>query len=485
MLKKKLSYDFSELVNEMTNGDREYRLDRTHQNYDILTPKWDDLYNCYIGGGAIQNAPNDKYLIKRANEPSKKYAIRKREAIYYNKCFQVVSIFQGYIWHREPIRILPKQLEDFKNNVDGKGTSVNKFFSFITKMAQVFGVYYVLVDYSVNPDISEIDKQSKEDEERLGLRPYFCSIDPRDILNWKEGVSGLEWVVIREIKTIEKTPFLPPTRRVQYRLITPDKQYIYYYEKDDKDNDVAVLLDERDISVGEVTLVPFYSEKISQGVGKAAISDIADLSLELYNKHSARQHTESMSAFPLLFLKNFNKDEPIVVSEDYALIGDENSDAKYTEISGAAMTALRDAEVAINDEIFDLALKQVRPKGSAPQTAEAKKLDRLDALSDIQTRAIGFSNSEEQCWEYWAKWINLTNPEIEVSYNLDYNLQSMTPELLKAFIELKNQGLLSNETILKTISQGEIMPRSFDPIEELEKIKEQKETIKIVPENND
>jgi hypothetical protein len=181
-----------------------------------------------------------------------------------------------------------------------------------------------------------------------------------------------------------------------------------------------------------------------------------------------------MSAFPFLFLKGFNQKDDLVLSEEMAIVTENvQADAKYLEFTGAAIAALRESEKDIITEIFDIAMKQVRPKGNSQQTAEAKKLDRIDSLSDIQARALNFSNSEQMCWEYAAKWLKLEytkDEDLKVNYNLDFDLQQIKADLLRTLLDMRTIKDISRDTMWKIMKQGEILPKNFDPEEETEKI---------------
>ena len=466
----------------LSNEEEELNLDKTHKDWDCLIPNWETLSDCFDGGGAIENASDDKYLIKKQNEADKKYERRKREAVYYNKCEQVISTFQGHLWRKEPIRELPPNLEVLVDNVDRQGKSANKFFSLVTEKAQDLGVYYVLVEYPENPEYAEKEKQSISDEQKLGLRPYYCCIDPRNLLDWgwkynPDGTKSLAYIVIKEETTLFNVPFLERSDQIQYRVIYPFKHEVWAYQKTSEKRKRAIKISEKPVSIGEIPLVPFYSKEVKFGVGKSAIFNIANLVLELYNKHSDRNHAEVRSAFPLLFMKGFDQGKgTISTSEDYGIINeDSDSDVKYVEFSGTSIGALRQAEMDIILEIFDLALKQVRNTSSQRMTAESKRMDRLDALSDLQARAIGFANSEQKCWEYVLKWLGEKDKidKINISYNIDYNVDQIAAELIGKLLDMRSIKDLSQETFWDILTQGEVFPRGFDPEEEKKRLEEE------------
>jgi len=120
--------------------------------------------------------------------------------------------------------------------------------------------------------------------------------------------------------------------------------------------------------------------------------------------------------------------------------------------------------------MFDLALKQIRSTGAQREVAEAKRLDRLDATSDIQSRALGFQESETKCFEYAAKWLkkDFDPQQNTVKYNLDFDLRDMKADLLGHLLNMRTTGDLSRETLWSEMKRGEVLDSSFD----LEKEKE-------------
>ncbi len=453
-------------------------LDKTHQDYDILDPRWGKLYDCFMGGGFVENASDDVYLVKNDNEKQKKYDIRKKLSKYYNKSAQVIGTFQGHIWRREPNRILPDSTTILIENVDRMGMSANRFFAQVTKWAQVLGAYYVLVEYPLNPGYGELEKQSIADERALGLRPYLRMIDPRDVLDWGFSTSlggspVLEFAVIRENEILFKSPFYPTKTQTRYRVLYPNRQEIWVYDEMG-DKKEPSLLAELPNSLGAVPLVPFYGDEIRYGVGKSALYDIAGLNLELYNKHSARVFAELMAAFPILCLIGWDDDTPVKVSEDMALLNpNTDSHASYLEFSGQSIGALRDSEKDIIAEIIDIALKQVRTTSGQREAAESKRIDRLESMSELQARAWGFANSEKQVWKYAAKWMGEKESDVSVSYNLDFSLDQIQSDLVARLMDMRAMGDLSRSTLWDVLKDGEVLPKNFDPEMEQKKLEEE------------
>jgi len=469
----------------------ELNLEKKHPDYDLQFDNWGKFNDCFKGGEYIQNADDDKYLFKRPNEQDKRYDTRKKRAVYYNKPEQIISTFQGHIWRKSPDRtLLPTSLQQYINNINRQGTTANAFFSYVSEWAQVLGLYYVLVDYSYNPDI---EKQTQAEEKKSGLRSYFVKIHPLDLLDWsftenQDGSKSLAYIVIREDIETENIPFKTRNVKTQYRLIYRDHTEIWENVKVNNKETPTKISGDIPNTLGEIPLVPFYSKEISFGVGRSALHNIVDLAIELYNKHSDKDHAEFMSAFPFPFFKGFDtKDQKIVVGEGWGVASENpQSDVKLVEFSGNSIEALRNTETNILQEMFDLALKQIRTTSRQREAAEAKRLDRLDATSDIQARAIGFSESETKCWEYMAKWLkqDFDNEKNAVKYNLDFDLRDMKADLLGHLLTMRTTHDLSRETLWHEMKRGELLDSSFDPEKEALQIEKDQNSLGMPGFNN-
>ncbi len=457
-------------------------LEKQHPDYVLQSSGWEKLQDCFEGGNKVQKATDDKYLVKRAKEDDARYAVRKRRAVYYNKPEQIISTFQGHIWRKQPDReSLPDALFEIVGNVDRLGKTANGFFKEVTEMAQVKGVCWVLVDYPVNPN-PEIEKQSLAEEQALvvphGLRPYFVKIDPQDLLDWgfvnnPDGSQSLYYAVIRESIEVSNEPFLKRESEVQYRVIKPDVIEIWKNQKVG-DKEMAVRVGSKMNTLGEIPIIPFYGKQVRFGVGKSAIHNIVDLALELYNKHSDKDNAEFMSAYPIPFFKMCDLDGKLKMGEGVGIAsGDPNGDFRLVEFQGASIEALRRTEQDILQEMFDLALKQIRQTGAQRETAEAKRLDRLDATSDIQARVIGFEESEQKCWEFAADWLKLADKREQwIKYNNDFDIRDMQADLANIFLTMTDSEKLSTETLWNVLKRGELLDPDFNPDEEWERILE-------------
>ena len=69
------------------------------------------------------------------------------------------------------------------------------------------------------------------------------------------------------------------------------------------------------------------------------------------------------------------------------------------------------------------------------------------------------------------KWIGGKSETIAVEYHNDFDIETITGDLLRAFVELRRDKNISKETLLKILQKAEIpFPDDFDIESEIEKI---------------
>jgi len=142
------------------------------------------------GTGGFQNtifnndSSDNSYLIRYPREGDDKYLKRKNIAWYIKNLRLVCTQFVGYLNKKLPYRELPNPVfKEFADNCDGKGNSLNNFFSNFSIDAKARGSMLLLVDK--NADGS-------------GL-PYLVAIPPEKVLEYKHQQNGvLSYILIQD-----------------------------------------------------------------------------------------------------------------------------------------------------------------------------------------------------------------------------------------------------------------------------------------------
>lgn len=148
----------------------------------INTARFYFIADALNGTGGFQNTifNNDSitnsYLIRYPREGDDKYLKRKNIAWYIKDLRAACTRFVGYLAKKLPHRELPNPLfKEFADNCDGKGNSLDNFFSSFSIDAKARGSMLLLVDKNANGD---------------GL-PYLAAIPPEDVLEYKIQQNGV------------------------------------------------------------------------------------------------------------------------------------------------------------------------------------------------------------------------------------------------------------------------------------------------------
>ena len=223
-------------------------------------------------------------LFKHPKETSNDYSNRLAMSYYYNFCAPIIDIYTDHLF-KQPINedfgSIEELVEERKENIDNKQSSINEFRKDMAEMAQVYGHIFVITD-----SLSyEGDVLSLADVFSNNLLPYFTIHHPQNILNWALDEFGSPyWVVVRECLDGNEDPFNYDKQRlelIRYRLWTR-KEWVLY----DKDyNEIGRGL--HNLGVVPITCIfDKKSKKVRNFLGVSTIADISLIARDVYNSCS-------------------------------------------------------------------------------------------------------------------------------------------------------------------------------------------------------
>ncbi|MFP5213066.1 MAG: DUF4055 domain-containing protein [Acidobacteriota bacterium] len=423
---------------------------------------WRDLY---LGGRHVEG--RSCYLPKHMLETKAQYEFRLRRAAYRNYAKPIIGVWVTHVWRKAPTREgLPAELEAITADVDRNGESADRFFREVTRRACYQGVHFVLVD---SPSFGE-EIQTKADADAQGIRPYFVSIDPLDLIDWAIGEDGaLEYVVIRESVEESAVPFQGHTITDQWRVWMRDRWEVW--RKGDKGE--AFKYSEGVNQIGVMPVVPFYFSKKQTMVGDSLIADFASLCMRIYLKENEKDICEFYTAIPFIFFKGFSEDDlkEFVLSSSNGVRSDNaEADIKFIEASGQALDSQRQSIEETHQAIQEIALRQIRPLSKQAEAALSKKIDKVQLDTQLAALAQDWSESERRCWEIAGKYRAVDADGIAIAYNTDFTVEEVEAGLLTAMKDLRGERMISAETLLAMLQKWELLPEDFDIEEERAKL---------------
>jgi hypothetical protein len=419
--------------------DFEYLFRREHPVYSQNKTLWKRSSQAYSGGAAyIEQA-----LIKHVSEIDLEFLERRKRAYYFNYPRKIARLITHYVLSNDPQRhgADSQLIEDFSRN----GLRTNEVMRQFSTLLNVYGSAWMLVEM---PRFEgDIDPERKQRER---LRPYAVAVPPLAVVDWAYGSDGrLQWALIEENSCDSQNPFDVPVRRRCRRLWTRDEWTLF--EKDGSTGGTVM----RERGSHNLGMVPLVHAVEADGFGMDAnhwFEDIVRISDAILNNESEAQMNIVKQMFGLLIIsENFVRSArmPRTPAE-----GDDENSPKFSHIlarsaaiwegteekgisryispSGTETSHIREENINLKKEMFDIVGMAIQRESPSAQTAESKAWDHQNVKQFLVSRVDILEQAEIKCWELMSLW----DPGIkvpEVVYNREFavvNLKESIDTLL-------------------------------------------------------
>jgi len=420
--------------------------------YVNMEPHW-LLIEALMQGTYGVRKKHRKYLPQEPRELDESYdnrLMRSTLAPYYVRLERMLA---GMLT-RKPVRledvsdVVTEQLFD----VDLQGNDLNVWTYETARKCIRYGHVGVLVDAPKAGDNG---------------RPYWTQYTPRDILGWRSEVKDgkQQLTQLRLMETITVPDGLYGEKQVQQvRVLTPGAFEIH--QKDKKGD--FVLVDEGNTSLSEIPFAVAYSNRVGVLESRPPLADIAELNLKAYQVQSDLDNQLHISAVPMLAIFGFPQSaEEISAGPGEAMALPEGASAQYIEPSGNSYSAQFQRLDQIASQINELGLAAVLGQKLSAETAEAKRIDRSQGDSTMMVIAQQMQDLIDNCLQFHAQYMQ--QPQAGSSFvNRDFLGDRLEPQEIQSLLQLYTAGTITQETLLKQLSTGEVLGDDFDVEQELD-----------------
>ena len=316
----------------------------------------------------------------------------------YNYCKLIVAEYNSILFRNPPQRTLPDtpEVEEFTQDVDGEGQSINEFMSLVDMMTTVYGVVHV---ECFKPAGSEI--------------PKWKLYAPTDVTNWSyrydiDGSLILDKMVIR----LEDSDY-----HSVYRYYTNETvETIFVGAEDDY---APPLEDERLEEIGdnsyrivqenELGYIPiqtiYQSTKIYNNVGSTVIQDCAQIQRSIYGDSAEIYQAITYGAHPTLVVDETTDQlnegqvgaEPgAVIRVQAGLTGEPSYVYEFASPQLSAISEIRELIDSKIQKLTQIALLRTEDLIKSARSGEQIEVydDKLAAL--VRRKAINLENAESK-----------------------------------------------------------------------------------------
>ncbi len=502
---------------DTTAGTTNQQQDPSCQSADakFMEPIWNKIRSILAGLHAIRECAKE-YLPKYEGETEPEYVRRLKTTSWRPEFSDGLRNLSAKPFQKDIVLddSASQPIKDFAEDVDGCGRNLTRFSKEYFDTGLGYGLGVLLVDYPpVTPGITLAAEKS------LGARPYWCLIQPENIIalyttniGGREVIShirfrecyserdGFDEVEIDRIRVFQLAG--EDAKDAEGKSISGAVQFEVWETtpettaaaKADKKKSAYSLVNSGTISLPEVPIVLFFTGKKSGNFRVAPpLNDLADMQIELYQKLSNKNEIQNFAGTPMLKLLGVNADQlpqeddgsgnkvPTVQMSPKRIItlgmgpNGEMPDADFIQPAAANMTELRNDIDGTIETMRRLAMQPITDKSGNP-TATGQAIDQAKAHSTLQSWALGLKDALEVAFKYTAQWMQL-NEEPEVQVFTDFGVDATGVEEASVLLNMTTAGYLSAPTLRSELQRRDILSAEFDETEEAERIAEQQDAL--------
>ena len=385
---------------------------RRHDEYAARETEWRRSRDAYLG--------DEKYigsaLVRHVSELELEFAERRRRAYYFNYPRAIARRITQYVLAADPVRrgADPRLVEDWSRT----GLRTSEVMRQLSTMLNVYGRAWLLVESPEFPGVPTV-----EEARANNWRPYVTALSPLDVTDWACGSDGrLLWAVVAEDTVDKSDPFAPPVRHRRRRLYFRDRPAAQGVNP-----------------VGEVPLIP-VAEPDGFGMDSGHwFEDVVRISEAILNNESEAQMNVVKQMFGMLvvsdtFARGARKTAAesgggsfaATVARSAAVIEsvDEKGISRFISPSGITNETIRQENLHLKSELYDVVGLAVQSASRESQTAEAKAWDFQNVGQFLATRADLLEQAESAAWHMLHRY-DPAIPVPEVVYNRKFAVRDL------------------------------------------------------------
>lgn len=275
--------------------------------------RWTLIEDAVIGEDAIKRA-GTKYLpmpnpTDLSQENQMRYNVFKQRAVWYAATGRTLRGLVGQVLAKEPEVELPKLLEGWDWNVNGKGATATQFCKIILNEIIATGRGGLMADFPTKSDGTEVTMADVSN----GVRPFFRFFRAKQIINWREsvvdGVGTVVMVVLEDENEVPNGEFGSIKLKI-YRVLTLEgleagqERYVRsrVFEAqstgDFKVTSDVIMTDSTGKPLNKLPFVFIGAEENSPNIGPAPLEDLARLNVSHYGDAADAQDSSHMVGQP-------------------------------------------------------------------------------------------------------------------------------------------------------------------------------------------
>lgn len=410
------------------------------------------------------------YLPAFPLEHAADYSRRVANATLYNCVRRTVEGLAGLIMREDPIlgQDVPPEIAEHLETVDGGRMHFAPFALEVVTAALLDGHAHILVDHpTVDPDVV----RTRFDEQRLGVRPYWCMVSKPSVLRFRHArIGGREELVAfafeqRSAEADGEFGEVEVRRVYDYRLDIGEggERTVRFSVWREVKTEWSF---ERGGALGGVDRIPVVTVYGGRRLGPMETEPaLLDLALENVHHFKARSDLSTLlhiCGVPVFVTTGAPLDGNVIaVGPNSALTLPQNADAKYVEPTASGLAEMRLELHDIEGRMAALGLALLARETHAAETAEAKRIDKSQSDSALSRVARSLQDAMEEALSLHATWLGLADGG-SVTVNRAFEKVLLDASQLAELRTMVAEEVLSVDTLWDLLQHGGVLPEGFD-----------------------
>ena len=437
-----------------------------HELYTQNVQLWQYFADHYAGGPLYGQKPNplfrpqlgyvanaqqqgfNRYITQHGLEDTTAYLNRLYKAPCVNLCAPAVDMMAGTVG--SPESVIMTDVDDFEPLIKDADLSGSSFFQFMLDartQAAVHGHVFIIADST--RAAGEIKTQA--DVIAQGIRPYFRTILPTDMLTWRLDAFGRPIEILFRVKIEAPGSILEGAgskdRVYEYRYWSLEGWIVYRTVGEN-----LTVYDSGPNQLHEIPVTPLYHKKTGLWTSDSLLKESSRYSQLLSNWISDLDQTMTMQSFSQACVRSKDTPSQVGIGNDKILHlapesknGDSSTGAEdffYRSPDSAPLKTMWDSFF----QVLDLAnaSMDLSPEATADKSHPESGISRAWRWHSTEKRLTAMVTNEQTCvaslFNFAAKWMGQDAFEGSITYGTHFDLSSLESDI-DAMLQLQKLAI--------------------------------------------
>jgi hypothetical protein len=425
-----------------------------------MMPDWKVMAAVTNGTNYIRDLA-ELYLPQEPREDDEAWQARIDRSVLSPYTSRLIETAAGAVL-RKPIHIEGDPYwSEVALDIDGIGSNINEYARRALVSSLTYGHSAILVDFP-----AATGARNLAEERAMGRRPYFVHVDAPQIWGWrKDDTNRLTQIRIHDYEYRPLNEFGEEQVEVM-RVIYPGRYDLYTLGQE-----TVTFEESNGFSLDTIPVVPIYSNRRGVLISQPGLLDIANLNITHYQRQSDLIHALHIAAMPTLVLEGYSQDSSeATIGVNYALGMEPGHKAYYVQSDATSFEAQMAELQSLEGQMSTLGITKLFGQKFVAESAEAKRIDQAQSNSVLAIISQELESALNQAFKLAAQYVGMEPPVITIDRDFDY--YRLIGQDVAVLAQLNESGKISDETLLKILQHGEILPEDVKVADELERIQQ-------------